>query len=115
MLAALGFLAGSALADHRDDVRGLLYRVDAQALTLRLHPSEPIIEARAIERQANDAAQQLDDYGLRFEARALRREAQALIEAAQSAEPEDVRLHAIRLQRLIREVDDALPAPEISR
>src|SRR5690349_10498005 len=101
MLVALALLSVGvtipALGDHRDNVRGLLYRVDAEAHTLRLHPNEPIVEARAIERQANDAAAEVEQYGLIPEGRALRGEARSLMEAAQRAEPEDVRLHAIRM------------------
>jgi hypothetical protein len=113
MLACL-MICGVASADQRDRTRGLLYRVDAEAHTLRLHPSEPITEARAVERQANLAAGMLASQGLRPEARALRYQARALAEAAQRGDPEDVRQHAITVERLVREVDDALPGPEIS-
>ena len=113
VLAALA-ICGVAAADHRDDVRGLLYRVDAEAHTLRLHPGEPITEARAVERQANQAAGVLEREGLAPQAAKLRYQARALVEAAQRGEPEDVRLQAILMERLLREVDDALPGPEIT-
>ena len=115
MLAASLFWCSATLADHRDDVRGLLYRVDAEAHTLRLHPGQPIYEAKAIERQTDQAAKALEDYGLKWEARALQREAQGLVEAAYSGDADRVRAHALTVERLVREVDDALPPPEISQ
>jgi hypothetical protein len=117
MLAALTVLSLAiplARGDHRDDVRGLLYRVDAEAHTLRMHPGQPIVEAKAIERQVDQAVRGLESFGLRWEAIALKREAQALVEAAYSGDADRVRAHAITVERLVREVDDALPGPEIT-
>jgi hypothetical protein len=95
-------------ADHRDDVRGLLYRVDAEAHTLRLHPSEPGEEAAAVQRQASKAADALQADGLVAESWALRRESWALMRAAQRRNPVDVQQHAANVEVLVRQADDAL-------
>src|SRR6185369_68141 len=100
-VSALVFSTGVAHADHRDHVRGLLYRVDAEAHTLRLHPGQAGGEAQAVARQADEAADALEADGMIEEAAALKREAQALSDAARRNEPQDVRTRAIVVERLV--------------
>jgi hypothetical protein len=105
------FLMG---ADSRDHLRGLLYRVDAQALSLRLHPDQAMGEGSALQREGAEAADALTRAGMLGGAAALRRESAAVADAVRRREPEDVRAHAIAVQRLVRELDDALPGPDIA-
>jgi hypothetical protein len=104
-----------AQADGTDRTRGILYRIDAEASSVRLHPEQAWGPVASIARQAGDAAAQLDQQGMKEAAASLREEAAALQEAARRDEAEDVRAHAIVIESLVRHIDEKLPSRDIAR
>jgi hypothetical protein len=109
-LVAVLLAAGLARADGADSTRGLLYRIDADARSVRLHPTNSTGPAQALSRTANDAADRLRAEGLPSEGAALKREAAGVAAAARNHEDEDTRAHAIRVEQLVRQLDEQLPA-----
>jgi hypothetical protein len=108
-------VAAVAQGDELDRIRGGLYRVDAEAHVVRLHPYQAWDRAQAAQREADEVVDRLQKMKLFPEAAALHREAAELAEAARREEPEDVRTHAARLEILVRSLDDRLPAHDIAR
>ncbi len=111
---AVVLLVAGAGADESDHTRGLLYRMDAEAREVRLHPEQAWGPAKAVAREAGDAAARLDAEGMHLEADALRRQASALANAVQRDQWQDTRAQAINLQIMLRHIDDALPPHDIA-
>jgi hypothetical protein len=113
LVAAL--LASAATAaelslDERDQVRGLLARVDNEARTAWLHPDEARPNAAAAARYARAAAWQLRTRaGMPLEAAELARAAADLDDAARRRDPVDVQSRAAVMQIEVRRIDSALP------
>src|SRR5262245_57279462 len=96
MVAIVALLtAGIAHGNSKDQLRGLLYRIDGEVRTASLHTDQALEHAKAAERFAHRLSGQLSGdpqlawYGARVSAAADR-----LAHAAQRVEPEDVRAAA---------------------
>src|SRR5262249_27202661 len=98
-----------------DHVRAMLYRIDGDAHTVRLHPQQAWGPARSAARAAEEIAGDLRKQAPPELAVALVVEARALEEAAQHEEEPSVRDHALALEGLVREIDEQLPAHEVAQ
>jgi hypothetical protein len=107
-------LLTGARADESDHTRGLLYRLDAEAREVRLHPQQAWGPAKQVQREAAHTAARLDSEGMHEQAWALRRQAEALADAAERDQWQDTRAQAINFQRMVRQIDDALPPHDIA-
>jgi hypothetical protein len=98
-----------AVAADVDHTRAMLYRIDAEARGVRLHPDQAWDEAAEVARQADRVAPLLPA----DEAVALQRETRALAAAARRDQPDDVRGHAVAVQIMVRAFDERLPSHEL--
>jgi hypothetical protein len=102
----LFLVASTGHAADVDHTRAMLYRVDAEARGVRLHPDQAWDAASEVARQADRVAPLLPA----DEALALQRETRALAAAARRDQPDDVRGHAVAVQILVRAFDERLPS-----